>query len=465
MNLDLEHLPLLRAYLPEQFPDGPPDLRIHTNDEMVQQWGEPDERDPDHALVYYYRGARFSENAIRQVVDWRFGGFDKIDRLLDFASGYGRVTRMLMRHMPASRITVTEINREAVMFQRDELGVDARMSASEPAAFQCEHRFDAIYAGSLFTHLPERTFRTWLRRLWELRSRRGVFIFSLHNARSILRDTGVVPDFLFIEEAHSRFVDPSEYGNTYVSDGQLERIIREELGPCSWVRIPRGLANYQDLCIVVPETGESFATLGFDIGPEGFLEGASVQDDGSIRLSGWSGNRSERWGVERVEVTLGGKIVATERTFTHRPDVEQAHGPAMAMSGWGITFPIDGPQSLLEIMQIRAYSESGFDYLLWIGTLQSAIVRRLWDVMGGREQSRLEAEVKVKEALSHEEALKSRITELETVVGNLELDIAYLRHDRTELQNLVAAMEASRFWRARNRWFHLKRTLGLTDEK
>lgn len=465
MKPDLDNLPLLRAYLTEQFPAGVPDLRIHPNDEMVQQWGSADERDHDHALVYYFRGARFPEHAIQQVARWRFGGLERVERLLDFAAGYGRVTRMLLRHLPPSRVTVTEINHEAVLFQRNEFGVDARLSTTEPEDFRCEQRFDLIYAGSLFTHLPERTFRKWIRKLWSLRNPRGVFIFSLHNERAILEDGTAPPDFLFVEESHSRFVDPSEYGNTYISKSHLERMLTEELGQCSFLRIPRGLASYQDLCIVVPEADESFDTLRFDIGPEGYLEGGAIENDGSILLSGWTGNRSESWKIDRVELTLSGRVVATTNEFTYRADVEATFGESLALSGWACRFKPDTLSRLNEVLQIRAFSDSGFDYLLWIGTLKQALMRREWDMMAAREQSIAEVDRKVQAVLSEREAMQHSVDQLLEKVRNLELDLAYLRHDRAELQKLVAGMESSRFWRARNHWFRIKRLLRLTNER
>lgn len=138
----MTQFPLLDSFLRANWGDDLPDTVIHPNEEVLQQWGEPDERDEDHALVYYYSSALASLRASEQIVRWRFGGWQHVGNLLDFASGYGRLTRLLWKVLPKESIAVTEINTEAIAFQAERYAVRSYATTTDPLLFRPDEQYD-----------------------------------------------------------------------------------------------------------------------------------------------------------------------------------------------------------------------------------------------------------------------------------------------------------------------------------
>lgn len=117
----------------------------------------------------------------------------KRDRLkvLEFASGYGRVTRHLVDTMPGSSITASDIHPEACAFVRDRIGVQALRSATNPADLSVGSGYDFVFVLSLFSHLPHRTFGLWLTALYGLLAPGGVLMFTTHGDVSRQRFKGM----------------------------------------------------------------------------------------------------------------------------------------------------------------------------------------------------------------------------------------------------------------------------------
>lgn len=76
------------------------------------------------------------------------GGDAPVRTILDFGGGHGRVARYLRAAFPESRVEVTDFYRPGVEFCIDQLGCHD-MGAEVPA-----DRYDLIWVGSVFTHLP-----------------------------------------------------------------------------------------------------------------------------------------------------------------------------------------------------------------------------------------------------------------------------------------------------------------------
>src|ERR1700732_4371199 len=78
--------------------------------------------------------------------------------VLDFATGYGRVSRWLV---PAfGTVTVADLDQEMVDFQQREFGVQGFLSSRDPTILSShEQSYDIIFVFSLFTHLPDATWR------------------------------------------------------------------------------------------------------------------------------------------------------------------------------------------------------------------------------------------------------------------------------------------------------------------
>jgi hypothetical protein len=78
------------------------DTAVHADDEMLRtlHYGYGERRDA--ALAMYFSSGRALWRTIREVLLWRFGELPRIERLLDFAAGYGRVTRFAVTEIAPS---------------------------------------------------------------------------------------------------------------------------------------------------------------------------------------------------------------------------------------------------------------------------------------------------------------------------------------------------------------------------
>src|SRR5690349_4914072 len=90
-----------------------PDMNIHPNDQMLNFITSVRGSGLVGRSEYYVSGVQMMK-ILEQLVEWKFGSFDNVGSLLDFAGGYGRVTRFLVHKLPANRIWVSDIQAEAV---------------------------------------------------------------------------------------------------------------------------------------------------------------------------------------------------------------------------------------------------------------------------------------------------------------------------------------------------------------
>ena len=98
--------------------------------------------------------------------------------LLDFACGYGRVTRFLVAELGRDRVTVSDVEPAAVDFVVAALGASGFDPTRRAEDLDHEGRYDVILVASLFSHLPRREWEAWLAKLFGLLTERGVLVFS-----------------------------------------------------------------------------------------------------------------------------------------------------------------------------------------------------------------------------------------------------------------------------------------------
>jgi hypothetical protein len=96
-----------------------------------------------------------------------------------------------------------------------------------------------------------------------------------------------------------------------------------------------------------------------------------------------------------------------------------------------------------QVVTVSAFSREGVERILFHGAIES-----------------LAGVIAREKAKQREEALAQREVEL----GALRQDVAMAAHQRDTLAQQIEAMRQSRFWKAREQWFRVKRAAGLTDE-
>ncbi|HUP22999.1 MAG TPA: class I SAM-dependent methyltransferase [Thermoanaerobaculia bacterium] len=423
--------PWVDAFLRLRLPDGEQvDRAIHPADEMLEFAIAEAAGDLDAGLTAYFASGLEIAETIERIAAARFGGLGRVGRMLDFGCGYGRITRFLLRCLPAERLWVCDILGDAVEFQQRHFGVHGFGSASRPedlAPPPGAPPFDLIYVGSLFTHLPPQRFSPWFDRLAGMLSPEGLLVMSVHDRELLPPELAMPPaGICFRPHSESRTIDHAEYGSTWVTEEYVQRVIETPRATSQrawrWRRVPRGLCAYQDLYLVSPADAPDPASLVLDPGPQGQIETCEALRPGELRLTGWAIGRGS--GVERVTVWVGGERLGDYRDLQPRPDIAASFGDErFSTSGFGLDIRLPVPVRRADaIVVVEAVSATGVRRALYCGGLERLLY------LTAREN--------------------------------------YLRHRQRvfELAEIIERMKHSRFWRLRRAWFRLKRALGLSSE-
>jgi SAM-dependent methyltransferase len=415
-------------------------LDIHAEDEMLLHYLNLHPGNRDQALVLYFDSGRRIWGTMASILRWRFGSrFSTLPpnfQLLDFASGYGRVTRFALLDIPPECFWVSDIYAGGVRFQEAAFGVHGLVSHADPEQLVCAETFDAILVSSLFTHLPEATFRSWLRRLWGMLRPGGVLVFSVHDQDIMLPGRQLPPDgILFDAHSESGSLSSEQYGTTWVNEGFVRRMVGEVAPGSSVHRLARGLLRFQDLYVVVPEADADFSGLKLPEEPEGFVEHCAFSG-GELRLTGWVVDRTRRAPPREVRLLIDGEIVQALRPdgFVPRPDA-------------GVLFPYEEVQVTGWQLAARLAQEAAAT-----GPAMGTVAVDVMDADGG--VSRL-----------YEDTIPAALLRSSRLDGyTLGVRVRLLQEEGAFLRARIAGMEASRFWKLRKAWFRVKRALGLTRE-
>ncbi len=160
--------------------------------------------------------------------------------VLEFAAGFGRFTRHLVKAIPG-RLTCSDVIPGTVDFLREEFEVEGFYSSTEPEALTIPGRYELVFVLSLFTHVPPHRWGAWLRTLHSAVAPGGVLVVSVHNeARA--RGLGVTFDETgahFIASSESPSLDAAAYGTTFTTRRFAERQVA--------AAFPRSKAHYREI--------------------------------------------------------------------------------------------------------------------------------------------------------------------------------------------------------------------------
>jgi len=196
-------------------------------------------------------------NIINKVVNSAFENSDEVKKVLDFAAGYGRVTRFLTAFYPNKDVWASEIKPNSLEFLSEQFNCKTIQSSYVPEELPNNEKFDIIYVGSLFSHLPEDLFKRWLTVLYELLSPEGKLIISTHDI-SLLNKTDKNA-FIFVEDSEDQafteiddhIEDASVYGTTYVGIQKAKALLSEVgIQENQYHHYFRALSNTQDIFII-----------------------------------------------------------------------------------------------------------------------------------------------------------------------------------------------------------------------
>lgn len=252
----------------------------------------------------YMESALRTFDVYRQLIDAHCGGFANVRSVLDFGSGYGRVTRSLVQRMPRERIWVADIYPGAMAWQQRLFGVNTVLSAKDPDRFALDEEFSLVFVGSVFSHLPDTLFQRWLKRLYRLVARDGILAFSVHGEQILPADQRMTPEGIrYLTFSESGSLGTDVYGMTYVSDAYVDASIAR-LDPSRTVQFRRyrkGLYENQDL-YVVAGADVDLGDFVLRIAPIGGFELMSGPADGEITFYGWAIDLNPGHQITRFEV-------------------------------------------------------------------------------------------------------------------------------------------------------------------
>jgi hypothetical protein len=430
-------------------------LSVDARDEMfnVFYYGRGESR--DLALHMYLDSGKHIWKALRRVLESHFGELGEIESLLDFAAGYGRVTRHIATDLQPDRIWISEIDPGAVEFQENTFGVHGLRSTAEPGAFRPGRDFSCVLVSSLFTHLPEARFLPWLERLLSLVREGGLLAFSVH-------DMALAPSpgagFLFHPSSESGSLSNEEYGSTWVSEEYVRGCLAAlDLSQLQVSRIPRGLASFQDLYVVRKGSGALSPTLesfrGLRGGVDGFVEDCRLSTRRRLLLQGWLIDRCTKAAAREVRFYLDGELVGRTEALFDRPEVAiNFPGDAGVGQGWQAELALPEKCNLsMATLRVAALGSDGFVSTFAEGSVASFLTRLALYRSLERER----------ENWTLHQTLQG---ERESFAQRLAEETRALRNEVHQLETRIATMQASRFWKLRERWFSLKRLLHLTTE-
>lgn len=223
------------------------ELRVHSGDEMQAFIAAASTRVDAHRFEYLRSGYE-AFAVVEHLLDAGGLRLAEVERLLDFACGCGRVTRFFVHALGPERVVASEIDADALEFVHRTFGVASVCSATEPRAVQFATSFDAIYAGSLFSHLPRPRFVEWLRALAGALRDDGLLVFTTHGEQVRGARAAAPSGFTFFPMSETARLEPNEYGTAFVRPEVVVDLVREA-GLAAVGYVERELWGLQDVFV------------------------------------------------------------------------------------------------------------------------------------------------------------------------------------------------------------------------
>ena len=319
---------------------------IHADDEMFTYPIRVLGRSAAESVVEYFQVGSATFAMLTQTLAWLGRSWPRVGRVLDFASGYGRVSRFLAR-AGCAQVVISDILAPAVAFQRQALGVTGFVSASRPDEVDLQGPYDFIAVISLFSHLPRPTFAGWLARLCTALAPGGAMLFTTHGEMAYAQSTKqkLAPSaFIFHRASESERLGKSEYGSTFVHPSHVQALIAKMPSISLLGFVPHGLNDHQDVFVVGRQCQTPREPLRFVPIPKVCIDVAERGSDGSLRAAGWALDGPCRAPVRAVTLFLGNQLAIAAEIGQARPDLVSVFRSERASAGgWQATARLPEP--------------------------------------------------------------------------------------------------------------------------
>lgn len=228
---------------------------IHPEDEMYKTGEIIFSGDKEKAIEYYFSSGKFVADKLASFI--RAEGLEPNDMsVLDFACGYGRITRHLVDNF--ADVCVADLEFEMLRFQKEHLSVEGFLSNVDINRVLWPRRtFDVVFSFSLFTHLNPNIWEEWFWSVLECVKPGGYFIFSTRGVDFAMRTTNdditeqTVQHFKEKNETNGR-LDPKIYGMITLAKEFVDDVISASADKVERVEYFKGgdFDQYQDMHVL-----------------------------------------------------------------------------------------------------------------------------------------------------------------------------------------------------------------------
>jgi len=211
----------------------------------------------------YFNLGRIGLQCVRRAL--QLTGRDNVSAILDLPSGHGRVLRFLKAAWPEAEVVACDLDRDGVDFCAATLGAKPVYSEVLPRDIPLTQQFDAIWVGSLVTHLDAPQWDDFLAFWAERLLPGGVLVFSFHGEH-IIETCRTGREALGMVDIQKLVSDCDESGFAYQDyfgqDGfgiSLSRSnwVRERIAKTHGLRLleiwPRGWSGWHDVAVVTTD--------------------------------------------------------------------------------------------------------------------------------------------------------------------------------------------------------------------
>lgn len=175
----------------------------------------------------------------------------KTKSVLEFAAGFGRFTRHLVRVLPG-RVTCADILPGSLDFLREQFGVETILSTHRPESIAFSDQYELVFVLSMFTHLPPAMWQRWLCALASAVRPGGMLVFSVCN-ETAGRELGLVFDddgTRFISSSESPSLDAEVYGTTFTTRRFVEQQVEQAFARSALHYFPYAFWGGQDAIVI-----------------------------------------------------------------------------------------------------------------------------------------------------------------------------------------------------------------------
>jgi len=337
---------------------------IHPKDEMYLEMKAHHGYRAGTCRYHYFKTGNEALTSLKSLLACCNRPLKETRNLLEFACGYGRLTRYLACELDPNRIWACDIYKDAVDFVEEKLGVTGIYSQTEPGDLCFDRKFHMIYVGSLFSHLPRDRFSQWLAKLYEALDDDGMLVFSTHGTSAAPQVKKDPSGYTFARQSESRSLKKNEYGSTFV-DPDVVRQIASDCGINHLHVNEKDLLFLQDIYVVAKQNIPGIENWQTSSIIQGFIDKLVIDKEKNFRIEGWAIDVCPEYTIKNVSLQID--LENHTEAFYGRPreDIEMMSGrPEWLNSGWLFEGVLEKLSPGKHIVSARALSSSGCDMLI-----------------------------------------------------------------------------------------------------